>query len=686
KNFVIFFLAASPLSDLDVFHRHHHQGGLLPPTTTTSPSHYPSANSLHPHHHSLPFVTCRHHPSSTPSSLLTTTTTTATKMSRPLSRAQLENWRREVAAKRKSINDLDHKILQQEMSLQQMRRTVAALRQKATVEEARFAEAEAQVLAAEARANQNQTGRLLFSSGAFLCKFSRADIKRRFCRIEDAKTDACPLSLATDRQSLVLANGYWQFQHINRSPFISEGTIGLLTESRTLMRLVNSDADEASFINEEDDDAPAFSWDSLFRCCLPRLTGLTSLTLVIKHELVENMIKLSRALAESVAAVTTTSSTSTSTSSSPPLSQLTTLRMICLLEVKEKEEEEKNLLAIKPLNLPALTHLTLSLHCAYQDFFDLKKLQTGSYTVNAFYVFFRSSLLSAVLPQLSSLQLHSDLFAGEAIRSVRDHLSRLYQLLPTLAMDANPPALQLSLALRRGEDKANLVELVEQLLPNKEEEKERRVVAIRTRQALASITHLKICAIPDWPLPRFLSALIHLKRLNFTIIFTDFHSSLCTADYLATLTTLCSLPYLEEMVLVSKFDSIRPPLLPSHPSLPHLPPGLPVLAPLRRLTIDFYASSCAEDPAEFFHLAHCFPRVEELKMKRFRGLSDWTGSSAEEEENVEVVVEDCFNWMFHLLTCQNPDHRPTDIRRWAKALKDCSLSLHSPEGNFDWHN
>ena len=99
-------------------------------------------------------------------------------MSRPLSRAQLENWRREVAAKRKSINDLDHKILQQEMNLDQMRSAVAALRQKATVEEAKFAEAEAQVLAAEARANQNQTGRLLFSSGAFLCKFRRAVIKR----------------------------------------------------------------------------------------------------------------------------------------------------------------------------------------------------------------------------------------------------------------------------------------------------------------------------------------------------------------------------------------------------------------------------------------------------------------------------------------------------------------------------
>ncbi len=517
----------------------------------------------------------------------------------------------------------------------------------------------------------------------------------RLCRIEDAKTDACPLSLATDSRSLMLVNGYWQFQHINRSPFISEWTIDLLTESLTRMRLVNSDADEASFIDEEDDDAPAFSWDSLFRCCLPRLTGLTSLTLVIKHELAENMIKLSRALAESVAAVTTTSSTSTSTSSSPPLSQLTTLRMICLLEkVKEKEEEGSNLLKIVPLHLPALTHLTLSLHCAYQDFFDLKTLRIGCSTVNAFCVFFRSSLLSEVLPQLSSFQLHSDLFAGKAIRSVRDHiLPHPFQLLQTLAMAANPPALQLSLVLIWREDEANLVELAEQLLPNEEEEEERRVVAIRTRQALASITHLKICAIPDWPLPRFLSALIHLKWVNFAIFFTDFRSSFRTADYLATLTALSSLPCLEEMVLKSEFSSTSPPLPLSRPfrSQP------PVLAPLRRLTIDFHAGSCAEDPAQFFHLDHCFPRLEELKMKvwmmkgcglckRFCGLSDWTDRTAEEVEAVDEAYIKCFERLFYSLRTRNPDHLQTATGRWAKALKVCSLSLHSTEGNFDWHN
>ena len=530
----------------------------------------------------------------------------------------------------------------------------------------------------------------------------------RFRQNKDAKTDACdcPMSLATDCRSLVLANGYWQFEYIKRSPFISEWTIDLCTESLTRMRLVNSDADEASFIDEEDDDVPVISWDHLFRCCLPRLTGLTSLTLVIKDELAENMIKLSRALAGSVAAVTTTSSTSTSTSSSPPLSQLTTLRMICRLEkVKEKEEEKKNLLAIEPLHLPALTHLTLSLHCAYQDFFDLKKMQTGSdllsvtgsSTVNAFCVFFRSSLLSEVLPQLSSLQLHSDLFAGEAICSVRDLLiPRLYQLLSTLKMAANPPALQLSLAQIWREDEANLVELAEQLLPNEEEEEERRVVTIRTRRALASITHFKIYAIPDWPLPRFLSALIHLKWVYFTIFFTDFRSSFRNADYLATLTALSSLPYLEEMVLVSKLDSIRPPLLPSHPSLPHPPPRLPVLAPLRRLTIDFYAGSCAEDPAQFFHLNHCFPRLEELKMKvqmmkgcgeckRFCGLSDWTGQAAEEEEAAKRAYLTCFSRLFHSLGCRRADHQ-TVIGQWAKALKNCSLSLHFPEGDLEWHN
>ncbi|KAH9394005.1 hypothetical protein TYRP_021131 [Tyrophagus putrescentiae] len=586
-------------------------------------------------------------------------------MSRPLSRAQLENWRRKVAAERKSINDLDHKILQQEISLEQMRRAVAALRQEATVDEARFAEAEAQVLAAEA--------------------------------IKDAKTNACPLSLATDNRSLMLVKGYWQFEHINRSPFISEWTIDLLTESLTRMRLVNSDADEASFIDEEDDDVPVISWDHLFRCCLPRLTGLTSLTLIIKHQLAKSMVELSRALAESVAAVTTTSSTSTSPFSSPPLSQLTTLRMICLLEkVKEKEEEGSNLLDIVPLKLPALTHLTLSLHCAYQDFFDLEKLQTGSdllsvtgsSTVNAFCVFFRSSLLSEVLPQLSSLQLHSDLFAGKAIRSVRDYLiPRLFQLLPTLEMTANPPALQLSSALIWREDEANLVELAEQLLPNEEAEEERRVVAIRTRQALASITHLKIYAIPDWPLHRFLSALIHLKWVNFAIFFTDFRSSFRTADYLATLTALSSLPCLEEMVLVSEFSSTSPPLPLSRPFLSQPPLGLPVLAPLRRLTIDFHAGSCAEDPAQFFHLDHCFPRLEELKMKvqmmkgcglckRFCGLSDWTDRTAEEEEAAKRAYLTCFSRLFHSLGCWRSDHLQTATRRWAKALKDCFLSLY----------
>ncbi len=116
-----------------------------------------------------------------PSSLLTTTTTTtATKMSRPLSRAQLKNWRRKVAAELKSINVLDCKILQQEMSLERMRRAFAALSKEMVVEEARFAAAEAQVLAAEASASQNQTGRLLFSSDTFFREFRWAVIKRRW--------------------------------------------------------------------------------------------------------------------------------------------------------------------------------------------------------------------------------------------------------------------------------------------------------------------------------------------------------------------------------------------------------------------------------------------------------------------------------------------------------------------------
>ncbi len=101
-------------------------------------------------------------------------------MSQILSRAQLENWRRKVAAERKSINDLDREIRAQEMSLERMRRAVAALSKEAVAEEARFIAAETQVLAAEASANQDQTGGggLLFSSNDFRCKLRRAVFKR----------------------------------------------------------------------------------------------------------------------------------------------------------------------------------------------------------------------------------------------------------------------------------------------------------------------------------------------------------------------------------------------------------------------------------------------------------------------------------------------------------------------------
>ncbi|KAH9395520.1 hypothetical protein TYRP_020544 [Tyrophagus putrescentiae] len=137
------------------------------------------------------------------------------------------------------------------------------------------ASAEAQVLAAEASASQNQTGRLLFSSDTFFRELRWAVIKRRFRQIQLAKTDACPLSsserevlsecpfpahllrqlfqwmplrgalhlgltckalftlyrrsLATDRRSLVLANGYYEFKDTGSSPFISEWVDDLRT-------------------------------------------------------------------------------------------------------------------------------------------------------------------------------------------------------------------------------------------------------------------------------------------------------------------------------------------------------------------------------------------------------------------------------------------------------------------------
>ncbi len=521
-------------------------------------------------------------------------------------------------------------------------------------------------------------------------------------------------SLATDRRSLVLNNGcYFGFEEdTDVSPFFADHLSTLLFRASNRVQLVNSAADEESYFYTEE-DVPLLSWgDRLFRRCLPRLTGLTSLTLVIDHQLAKNLAQLSTALYWSVATTATTttsstSSTSTSTSTpSPPLSQLTTLRMICYLELtpaKEEEEkarieeEERDLSAIMPLQLPALTHLTVSLHGPKEGGAYQRALRTGSSTMNAFRVLFRSPLLFAVLPQLSSLQLHSDLFAGKLIRSLRRLLWRIPQLLPTPAMmmmmSATPPALQLSFNLTEEEEAENndrLVELVKQLgvatgaRPS--------TALAETKQALAFIVQLRISSsvdcVRDWSFfSRLLSALLHLKRLALSFDRQPAggrSSSLPQLDILATLRALSSLPALEEVVVYGSHPAnATKPLL----SRPDLLPQLPVLAPLRRLELHLYAASCAEDPVEHLQLAHCFPRLEELTLVVTLGRSGADGRGCERHRcrqppppphsAAEALNNGCFRQLFaSLLDCPAADlPNQTPTGRWVKALRKKKFSL-----------
>ena len=501
-------------------------------------------------------------------------------------------------------------------------------------------------------------------------------------------------SLATDRRSLVLNNGcYYGFEEdTDISPFFADHLRTLLFSASNRVQLVNSAADEECyFYNEE--DVPLLSWgDRLFRSCLPRLTGLTSLTLIIDHELAKNMAQLSTALFQSVAATRTTSTTTTS--SSPPLPQLTTLKMICYLELipakeEEKKKIEKDFSAIVPLQLPALTHLTLSLHCPKENDAYKKALLTGSSTVNAFRIFFSSPLLFVVLRQLSSLQLHSDIFAGKLIRCLCDLLWRVPQLQPTPAMmSSSPPALQLSFNLLEEDDL--LMELVEQLLFS-----ETGVAAgptsaaalAKTKLALASVVQLQVSSKVDsvcyWPIfNRLLSALFHLKRLALTFDpRPDGHYLLLPQlDILDTLTALSFLPHLEELKVYGSHPSNASISLQSRPDLL---PFLPVLASLRRLELHVYAASCEDDQVEHFQLVPCFPRLEELKLvvtlkrsvdgrcERHRCRQPPPPPHSADD----ALSNGCFRQLFaSLLHCPAVDLQ-TPTGRWVKALRKKEFSV-----------
>ncbi|KAH9401933.1 hypothetical protein TYRP_016502 [Tyrophagus putrescentiae] len=251
-------------------------------------------------------------------------------------------------------------------------------------------------------------------------------------------------------------------------------------------------------------------------------------------------------------------------------------RLQALTLVISEEMRVDHQLLDSPLHLPALKHLTLYIG---NDSYERVK----QFALN-------SPLLDTVLPQLTTFRLYAESSSPvEVLQFIDQHFLWLAdaRLATLAAADTSCPSLQI--ALNFSDDAIN----------NQQWEPREH------RQALACVDSLDIFhtqegeVYEDDLLLPMLPLLANLVSVKIDMIYGN--PKVDAKWYLWVLTALAKLPKLKEVVIEANDRFV-----------PHSSRKLmPVLPTVRFLSMGF-TSTYHANPVEAFHLAHCFPNLQQI--------------------------------------------------------------------------
>ena len=250
------------------------------------------------------------------------------------------------------------------------------------------------------------------------------------------------------------------------------------------------------------------------------------------------------------------------------------------LAIYEEVGDNNNLIVLAPMEqLPALKHLTLYIGCTFNE-----STPTTQAVLN-------SPLLNRVLPQLTSFRLYFD--SGNPVmvlRFIGEHFLRFANVqLAAAAAAADPSSSALQIALHF----PSYIITEEQWTP------------AQHRPALASVTSLIINPffnIENELQRTMLPLLTNLKAVHIDLFFNISDIIVDAEWYPQMLTALAKLPKLETLAIVTYND------------VPRWTRNLmPVLSTVRSLSLQF-GSTYHVNPVEAFHLAHCFPSLQQISV------------------------------------------------------------------------
>ncbi len=253
------------------------------------------------------------------------------------------------------------------------------------------------------------------------------------------------------------------------------------------------------------------------------------------------------------------------------------LQMLTLALIESGEEDIAY--ELPPLELPALKHLTLYLH--------------DSWSHSAIQLVLSSALLHSVMPQLSSFCLYANSDAVSAMEFIDKHVLTNAQL----AASIGTQALQIALDVSEDMEGWNLLE---------------NLTDDEYLQALACVTSFN--SIQDWwyfenEYSKLLPRLISLKEVTIDLCNYGQEAEEQKKEwYPQVLTALATLPQLKEMFISIDHKSAISTDTPRWAKR-----VMPILPSLRSFSISF-SSSVHVNLVEAFHLAHCFPGLQQLSV------------------------------------------------------------------------
>ncbi len=304
----------------------------------------------------------------------------------------------------------------------------------------------------------------------------------------------------------------------------------------------------------------------------------------------------------------------TSLNNSQMAAKLQSLRLDIFFVVHRIQKRPPNLvnwLATEQLQLPSLKHLSLSLF-GHKD--------------NYIKCLLNSRLFHSVLPQLTSFHIAANCNLEDVYHFVCEHVCTNAQLMAV----AGTKSLQVTLNAIRfydGEEEEETADNTFNLLKLGE----------LNNQALSCITYLGVSDMYYSP-KRTLPLLTNLRKVDINL--WDLARDSLT-NYPSLLQALATLQYLEDITVSAIGHSA------TQIGIDFEREDMPVL-PSVRIFLLHVETHNHNDPVEFFHLEHCFPKLEQLSVHFEQYYCSFCGYGTDEdtslnEESEESDCEYCSN-------------------------------------------